>query len=104
MKEIIALIIIYLIFLLYSIALYKKAFNIDKKWLYFFIPVYLLSIYLYFELMNYVHIFLRHRRIYFDFGHASLMLIVLLLLAYLTAIILIILFIIRNRNHAIRKK
>lgn len=92
MREFIALLIIYLIFLGYSIVLYRKLFSLKKSIVYLLIPLYLLSIYLYFDFINYIHIRLRENKIYFDFGHASLMLILLLFTAYLTAIVLIVLY------------
>jgi hypothetical protein len=53
---------------------------------------------MYFEMINYIHIFLREKGIYLEFGHASIWLIILMILAYLTAIILIILFFLRRKN------
>ncbi|CAN5561747.1 hypothetical protein BH10BAC2_BH10BAC2_33280 [soil metagenome] len=37
---------------------------------------------------------------YFEFGHASLMLIVIMLLAYLTAIVFVVLYLVRNKNRS----
>lgn len=98
MREFIALLIIYLIFFSYSIVLYRKLFSLKKSKVYLLVPLYLISIYLYFEVINYIHIRLRESKIYFDFGHASLMLVLLLLAAYLTAVVLIVLYILKRKR------
>lgn len=103
MKELIALFLIYLVFFLYSIILYRKSFYIQKKIVYLLIPVYLVTIYLYFELVHYIDILLMENEIYFGFGHASIMLVLLFILAYLTAFVFIILYFIQKRKRTIDK-
>ena len=104
MKEVIALVVIYLVFFISSIVLYKKSFYVNKMWLYLLIPVYLFLIYLYFEFINYIHTVLRENGFYFEFGHAGIWLIISMFLAYLTAIILLVIFFIRNRNRSSHKQ
>jgi len=104
MKEVVALVVIYLVFFICSIILYQKAFYVNKKWLYLLIPAYLLVIYLYFEFINYIHFILREKGFYFEFGHASIWLIISMLLAYLTAIVLVTIFFIRSRKRSSHKQ
>ena len=98
MREFVALLIIYMIFLAYSIVLYRKLFSFKKGKVYLLIPLYLLSIYLYFEFINYILIRLRENKISFDFGHANIMLILLLSAAYLTAVFFIVIYFFKRKK------
>lgn len=62
------------------------------------IPIYLVSIYLYFELVNYIHIMLRENNIYLEFGHGSILLVMVLVLAYLTAFIFLVIYILKSHK------
>ena len=98
MKELIALIVIYLIFLACSLLLYRKAIYLNSKWLYLWVPIYILAIYFYFEFINFIHVYVRGKGFYMELGHASISLAILMLLAYLTGIILLLFLIIRKRK------
>lgn len=98
MKEFIISILIYAIFLFGSVVFYRKVINATKRILYWAIPIYLIATYLYFELINYVHIFLREKGIYIDFGHANLLLICIMVLALLTAVGFVVTLLIKRRR------
>lgn len=99
MKEIIFIAIFYCLFLIGTIALFKKAKRMGNVKLIVSAIIYLIGIYFYYEMINQLHILLRDKHIYFEFGHASLMLIYALIISYLTAIIAIGLFITKNRKY-----
>lgn len=98
MKEFLILLVVYFLFFLYSIILYRKSLFVNKKLVYILIPIYLVSIYLYFELINYIHIGLRENNIYLEFGHGSILLVLVLILAYLTAFIFLIIYVLKSRK------
>ena len=98
MKEIVALIIVYLFFLITSILLYKRSLRLGNKWFYILTLIYFSLCYGYFELINQLHIYIRERGYYFEFGHASLTLIIVMLLSFFTACFLVGLAFYKRRN------
>jgi hypothetical protein len=90
MIEITALLIIYIVFLVASLLLRKWMIKVRTNWIYVCIPIYLLAINSYFDLINWYDDFLRDRKIYIDFGHAKLDLLLLCLLTFVTALFFII--------------
>jgi len=97
-KEVISLFLIYMLFLLSSLLLYKKGLQMKKSSLYFYIPAYFVSLYLYFELINYLHVSFRERGYFIEFGHASVGLILLMIISIVTGLLLVIqLFLKRKR-------
>jgi hypothetical protein len=59
-------------------------------WFLVIILMYIISIYIYFEIINKIHQFLRDKGIYIEFGHASILLLELGILCLILAIINII--------------
>lgn len=98
MNDSIILFAIYIIFFLISIFLYRKAVLVKGRILYIFIVLYFLFIYIYFELINYIHILLRDKGVYFEFGHASISLVVIWFLAVLTAMALVTVLLIKRKK------
>ena len=90
MKSFLVLALIFAIYFIASVYLYKKAVHIKTKLLYILIPVYLILIYVYYEVVNLIHNSLRDNDIFVEFGHASIRLIGLLILSYLTALVFIV--------------
>ncbi len=99
MKEIFILVAIYILFFLISRLLYKKSFQLSGTWFYISVIIYLTFAYLYFEGINYAHIKLREKAVYFEFGHSGILLIMTWMLAIITGLILIILAI-HKRNQS----
>ncbi len=89
MKETLILIGIYLLFLTLSFLLRRVMLKVNLKWLILIVPVYLISIYFYFDLAVRIHQTLRERGIYLEFGHGEIMLLELELACYITAVCLI---------------
>lgn len=73
MKELFALVMIYLIYLILTYLLYKKVINMKASLMYFYLVGYLIFTYLYFELINETHSFLRDHGYYLDLGHAKML-------------------------------
>ena len=90
MIEITALLIIYIVFFIASLFLRKWMIKVRTNWVYVCIPIYLLAINSYFDLINWFDHFLSDRKIYLDFGHANLDLLLLCLLTFVTALFFII--------------
>jgi len=90
MKETSILIGIYLLFLTLSLLLRRVMLKVNLKWLILIIPVYLISIYFYFDLVVRVHQFFRERGIYLEFGHSSLLLIELCVFTYISALVMLV--------------
>lgn len=62
------------------------------------IIVYFFLIYGYFELVNTIHTHLRDRGIYVEFGHASILLILLFLVSVITGIVFAILVVAKSKR------
>ena len=90
MKELLVLAVVYLIFLFLSLFLRKLMIRINKRWLVLIIPIYLISIYFYFDLIVMIHQNLRNDNTYIEFGHSGLLLLQLCGFSYITAIALIV--------------
>jgi len=90
MKEIIALVVIYIVFVIGSLFFYKRVFNVKLIWFILFLPIYLVSVYLYFEVLNQTKDYLRDNGIYLEFGEANLYLVLLWWFCTLNSILLII--------------
>lgn len=89
MEEVIILAVIFAIFIVLTRAFYKRMIE-ARRFVYVSILVYLLFIYFYYELVNQINIFLRERNIFLEFGHASISLILLLIVSYLIGILTIV--------------
>lgn len=98
MKEFMALFVVYIIYFAFSILLFRKAVLIRSSWFYVGALVYMVLIYFYFELVNFIHILLRERGFFLEFGHASISLILLMLFCYFTSVVLIIFAFIKRRR------
>jgi hypothetical protein len=95
MKEIFVLVIIYVIHLIASILFYRKMVAMKSASKYLALVGYLILTYVYFELINVGHRRLRDAGYFFDFGHASIMLLITFVLSCVTAIVFIILIIVK---------
>jgi hypothetical protein len=85
-----ACLIAYIIFLMVCYSFYKIGIAIKHPWFVALIAIYLIFIWLYFELINQMHNYLRNNKIlYIEFGHASLELILLMMFSFLNAFVLI---------------
>ena len=89
MNDYLALSIIYVIFLFLSFAMYKSSLKASSWFFIVLCFVYFLGIYFYFEFFNQLHDYLRDNKIYIEFGHASLELILLMLFCYINGLALI---------------
>ena len=99
MKELITLSIIYISFFVASFFFYKKMIKVKLIWVCIFIPIYLIGLYLYFDLLIELHNCLRDRQIYLEFGHADEVLLLLEAFCFLNVGVLVILICInRIRN------
>lgn len=98
MKVIIVLLIEYLIFITLSILIRYWMIKVKTNWIYLVVPVYLLAINSYFDLLNWLTNSLREKSIYLDVGHANIGLLILCLIFYITAIVFIINIIILRRR------
>jgi signal transduction histidine kinase len=83
-----SLVAIYILFLIASIILFKAGLSVKGRIYYLYFLVYLVGIYYYFDLINFIHYRLRDNGIYLQFGHANFLLLCDLALSYLTAIIM----------------
>jgi len=90
MIEIIALLTIYIGFFAASLFLRNWMIKVRTNWVYVCIPIYLLAINSYFDLINWYDHFLSDKKIYLGFGHANLDLLLLCLLTFITALFFII--------------
>lgn len=93
------LIIIFILFLLGNYLFYKAILSLNSYKRLTTIIVYLVLIYVYFEVVNLAHIFLRNNKIYLELGHSSIKLIWILVLSYLIAILTIAFAIILKRKN-----
>ena len=88
MREVVACLIIILIFLVYSYFIHVYLRKISSKISVIgIILAYIISIWPYFELINHIHQSLRDRKFYIDFGHASILLVELAFACLILAII-----------------
>lgn len=90
--------LIYILFLATSLWFRKRMILLRSSWLFLvFIIIYFAGTYISFELLNKAHQNLRDHGIYIDFGHASLLLIMVFGICLITAIFTTISIIV-NRN------
>jgi hypothetical protein len=89
MKELLFVGIFYALFLVVSLKLKKSLLGLKLIWSLLLLP-YLIAIWWYLELILRFHYFLRDHQIYLELGHASILLIELLVLMYITALIIIV--------------
>ena len=83
-------VIVYIVFLIICYVFYKIGISVKELWFIALIPVYLICIWQYFELVNQFDNYLLHNKIlYIEFGHASLELLVLMLFCFLNAFVMI---------------
>ncbi len=86
MRQTIFLVLIYVIFVSMSYLLFKRILKSKSKLFYGVVASYFVGTYLYFELINLIHVELRERGYYIDLGHSSLSLLLLMLLSLLTGL------------------
>jgi hypothetical protein len=98
MIELISLLFIYVVFLLASIFLYRKAYFVKGPILYFYILVYFCLIEAYFRGITQLQIYLLERDVEIDFGHASLSLVLLSFVTYFTGLIFVIVRLVKRRG------
>jgi hypothetical protein len=88
---------IYLIFFGFSYIAYRNSHHMKSGLFYLLVLFYLIAIYAYYEMINSINIGLRNRGHSVNFGHASLSLILVMALSYLTAIVFVVLAIQKRR-------
>jgi hypothetical protein len=102
MNEYLALLIIYVIFLSMSYLVYLLMMKL-KSFLFLISGLlYCLGIYFYFNEVEQLHDYLRDNKIYIEFGHASLSLLLLMAFCYLNGLIVI--FIVLYKRQKSRQK
>ena len=98
MKELLFIAIVYGVFLIATIVFYRMAKRFGNLASIILAICYLIGIYFYFEMINQLHIYLRDKKIYLELGHASLTLVLIFFISYLTAFIAIGIFIFQKRR------
>jgi hypothetical protein len=86
----IILCVIYIFSLGMSFMFYKRIKRVRKKFIAVWIVGYLVLTYLYFEIINQIHHYLRDRNIFIEFGHADIDFLIVFLLSLITALLSII--------------
>src|ERR1700744_3777144 len=90
MKGLFISLIMYLIVIGLSIAVKYFTVKLKSKWAYLILPVYLIAITCYLDLMNWLTNYLRDRQIYLDMGHANIGIFLLGAISYVTALCFIV--------------
>lgn len=96
MKELIMIFTICLSFLLVSYKVHLKLLKVNWLWFSALSICYFSFTYLFFECINYIHSYLRLHEIYIEFGHASILLIGLMLICLFIATINVMVAFIKN--------
>jgi hypothetical protein len=89
MNEYLALSVIYIIFLFFSYLMYIGSIRLKSDLFFIISVIYFFGIYFYFEFFNQLDHYLRDNRIYVEFGHANLDLIMLMVFCYSNGLIVI---------------
>lgn len=98
MKEIITVILIFILFLIVSFYFQKKMVLVNKKILIIGILIYFVLIELFFEAILKFNRYLKTIKVYFDFGHANLLMVLLYFVCFAGAVGFVInIFIIRGK-------
>jgi hypothetical protein len=85
-----ACLIAYIGFLLISWVFYKMGILVKPGWFVLLAIVYMALGWLYFEMINQLHYYLRDNKIlYIEFGHASLELLILMMFCFLNAAVFV---------------
>lgn len=100
MNEYIILSLVYVVFLVSSYLAYRNALRLRRGMMYIAIVIYFILIYAYFELVNTIHIHLRNKGVFLEFGHASILLIWVLIISFLTGIGFVILLLRKSKRSA----
>ena len=87
MKEIICVLIIGVMFACITVLFYRILLKSNGGWFAISSILYLVTTGLYFDFLNFIINSLRIRQIYLEFGHADLLLIELMVIAFLAVII-----------------
>ncbi len=97
MKEIIAILLILFFYLFVSYNLQKVLLRVKKVVFLMISTLYIALTYFFFELINQIEIILMAHKIYFDFGHANLLMLEAMALCFLICVVNII-FVMIKRN------
>ena len=104
MNEYLVSAIIYLAFIIASFFIARAAIAIKSAWCSFFLMVlYFILICLYFELINRIHQILRDHGIYIEFGHASLLLVLVFFGCLITALLVALFVVLKRTNKKVVK-
>jgi hypothetical protein len=87
MTTTLSLVFIIAIFLILSYWIHRLLLNLKKSIFWVVTILYFLITYGLFELSNYIHIFLREYGIYLEFGHASLLLVMVFFFCIILALL-----------------
>lgn len=85
MKEIVAISVIIIFYLFFSYKIHGTLLKVNKYSFILLSILYLVGTYGFFELINQVEILLRDRKIYFEFGHAKISLLEVMMFCFLVA-------------------
>ncbi|MDZ7897959.1 MAG: hypothetical protein U5N85_08020 [Arcicella sp.] len=98
MKEIVFAITIFILFFIASIFFQKRMIQLNKRWLIISLIIYIVLINVFFDMLLDFMRYLKTIKIYFDFGHANLLLIILYFLCMAAAMGFVVnIFILRNK-------
>ncbi len=89
MNEYLASAIIYIVFLLFSYGFYIGSIKLKTPIFFVVGLIYFFGIYFYFDLLGQLHHYLRDHQFYIEFGHADLLLIMVMLFCYLNSFIVL---------------
>jgi Ca2+/Na+ antiporter len=98
MNSFLFLLSVFSFFILVSTLAFRKAHLMAGFFFYMGVCVYLVLIYLYYELINDIHSNLRDQDIYVELGHASLSLILTMFLSYIAGIAFVAFAIVKRRS------
>jgi hypothetical protein len=89
MNEYLALTIIYVLFLAGSFGIYLLMIRVKSILAFILGFVYFIGIYFYFDCLFLLHSYLRDHKIYIEFGHADLSLLLMMAFCFLNALLVI---------------
>lgn len=87
MKEVIVILVIIIVYIFLSYKAHIFFLERSKFGFLLYAFLYLILTYIYFEFINQIEIFFRNREIYFEFGHANIMMLEVMALCFLLAFI-----------------
>ena len=87
MKEIIVILVVIICYIFFSYKMQGVFLKLGKFTFISSCFLYLIVTYVFFELTNRIEIFLRNRKIYFEFGHSDIVMLEVMIFCFLIALI-----------------